>query len=37
VDTSGDGFVQEDEFYAMLNSLDLSPPLSADGALRPPH
>jgi len=30
VDTSGDGFVQEDEFYAMLNSLKLSPALSAE-------
>jgi hypothetical protein len=31
VDTSGDGFVQEDEFCAMLSSLELKPPLSEEG------
>jgi len=28
IDTSADGFVQEDEFYVMLSSLNLEPPMS---------
>ena len=28
IDTNGDGFIQEDEFYTMLSRMQLEPPLS---------